>query len=71
MILQEIYGEEIMFEEVKDIVGEENFSDGLADRYIYSSHASIHQSLPSVILRPGKAEEVQDCLLYTSPSPRD
>ena len=55
-----------MFEELKDIVGGENFSDDLTDRYIYSSDASIHQSLPSVILRPEKAEEVQEILKYAN-----
>jgi len=55
-----------MFEELKDIVGGENFSDDLADRYIYSSDASIHQSLPSVILRPGNTEEVQEILRYAN-----
>ena len=66
MTLQEIYGEEIMFEELKDMVGGENFSDALADRYVYSSDASIHQSLPSVILRPGNTEEVQEILRYAN-----
>ena len=55
-----------MFEELKNIVGEMNFSDSLADRYIYSSDASIYQSLPSVIVRPGNAEEIQEILRYAN-----
>jgi len=55
-----------MFEELKDIVGGENFSDSLTERYIYSSDASIYQSLPSVILRPGNTEEVQEILRYAN-----
>jgi glycolate oxidase len=66
LTLQEIYWGEIMFKKLKDIVGGENFSDGLADRYIYSSDASIYQSLPSVILRPGNTEEVQEILRYAN-----
>ncbi|MEA1964141.1 MAG: FAD-binding oxidoreductase [Candidatus Aerophobetes bacterium] len=55
-----------MFEELKDIVGKENFSDNLVDKYIYASDASIHQSLPSVIVRPGNYEEIQKIIKYAN-----
>ncbi|MEA3485531.1 MAG: FAD-binding oxidoreductase [Candidatus Aerophobetes bacterium] len=55
-----------MFEELKDIVGEKNFSDNLIDRYIYASDASIHQSLPSVVVRPASAEEIQKIIRYAN-----
>jgi len=55
-----------MFEELKEIVGGENFSDNLVDKYIYASDASIHQSLPSAIVRPGNAEEVQEIIRYAN-----
>jgi len=55
-----------MFEKIKDIVGEKNFSDNLIDKYIYASDASIYQSLPSVIVRPGTVEEIQEIIKYAN-----
>ena len=55
-----------MFDKLKDIVGKENFSDSFVDRYIYASDASIHQSLPSVILRPETPEQIQEILRFAN-----
>lgn len=55
-----------MFEGLRDIVGKENFSDNLVDRYIYASDASIHQSLPSAILRPETPEQIQEIIRYAN-----
>jgi len=35
-----------------EIVGKDNVSDNIADLYVYSSDASVHQSMPSVVVRP-------------------
>lgn len=55
-----------MFEKLKDIVGKKNYSDDLVDRYVYATDASIHKSLPSVIVRPGSAQEVQEIIRYAN-----
>ena len=55
-----------MLEELRAIVGEDNVSDDLADRYIYGSDASIHQSSPSVVVRPASVEEVQEILRFAN-----
>jgi len=43
---------------LKDIVGEENIRDNLADLYVYSSDASVRSSMPNVVVRPGSTKEV-------------
>lgn len=55
-----------MFEELKDIVGKRNYSDNAVDKYIYGSDASIHKSLPFVIVRPGSTKEIQEILRYAN-----
>jgi len=55
-----------MLEELRAMVGEKNVSDDLADRYIYGSDASIHQSSPSVVVRPGSVEEIQEILRFAN-----
>ncbi|HEC72469.1 MAG TPA: FAD-binding oxidoreductase, partial [Thermoplasmatales archaeon] len=51
---------------LKDIVGEENIRDNLADLYVYSSDASVHSSMPNVVVRPGSTQEVQKILRYAN-----
>lgn len=51
---------------LKDIVGEENIRDNLADLYVYSSDASVHSSMPNVVVRPGSTQEVQEVLRYAN-----
>ncbi|MBN2600017.1 MAG: FAD-binding oxidoreductase, partial [Candidatus Thermoplasmatota archaeon] len=51
---------------LKEIVGDANYTDEIADRYVYASDASVHQSLPSCIVRPGSTEEVQKILRYAN-----
>jgi len=38
--------------QLKKIFGTDNVSDSLADLYVYGADASVHQALPSVIVRP-------------------
>jgi len=51
---------------LRDIVGEENIRDNLADLYVYSSDASVHSSMPNVVVRPGSTQEVQKILRYAN-----
>jgi glycolate oxidase len=56
----------IDIEKLKGIVGKENVSDDIADLYIYGSDASVHHSLPSVIVRPKTIEHVQKIMRYAN-----
>jgi glycolate oxidase len=49
-----------------EIVGETNFTDEIADRYVYASDASVHHSMPACIVRPGNTEEVQQIIRYAN-----
>jgi len=51
---------------LKEIVGEENFSDDVAELYIYGSDASVHQSMPDIVVRPKTTEEVQEIMRYAN-----
>jgi glycolate oxidase len=51
---------------LKDIVGEANVRDNIADRYVYASDASVHRHLPDVVVRPSSTEEVQKVLRYAN-----
>ena len=53
-------------EKLKKIVGEQNFSDKPADLYVYGADASVHQALPSVIIRPNSIEEVQKIMRFAN-----
>ncbi len=54
------------FNRLKEIVGEDNVSDNIADLYVYSSDASVHQSMPSVVVRPKTIEEIQEIMRYAN-----
>lgn len=54
------------FEKLKGIVGENNVSDNVADLYVYSSDASVHQAMPSVVVRQKTVEEVQKIMRYAN-----
>ena len=51
---------------LKGIVGKENVSDDIADLYVYASDASVHHSLPNVIVRPKSIEHVQKIMRYAN-----
>lgn len=51
--------DEKIIEQLKEIVGKKNYSTKVADLYVYSSDASIHQSMPEIVLIPKKIEHVQ------------
>jgi glycolate oxidase len=53
-------------EKLKKIVGEDNVSDDSADLYVYSSDASVHQAMPSVVVRPKDIEEVQKIMRFAN-----
>jgi glycolate oxidase len=56
----------INVEKLKKIVGENNVSDSVADLYVYSSDASVHQAMPSVVVRPRTIEDVQKIMRYAN-----
>lgn len=49
---------------LRTIVGPENVTDEIADLYVYASDASVHQSMPSVVVRPRTTEHVQGIMRY-------
>ena len=51
---------------LKNIVGENNVKDNVADLYVYSSDASVHSKLPDVVVRPQTIEEVQKIMKYSN-----
>ena len=51
---------------IEEIVGKENYSDNIADLYVYSSDASVHQAMPAVIIKPRTIEEVQKIIRYAN-----
>lgn len=53
-------------ERLERIVGNNNVSDNIADLYVYSSDASVHQAMPSVVVRPKTIGEVQKIIRYAN-----
>ena len=48
------------------IAGENNVTSEVADLYVYASDASVHQSMPSVVVRPENTGQVQQILRYAN-----
>jgi len=48
------------------IVGEDNVSNDIAELYVYSSDASVHQAMPWAVVRPKTIEEVQNLMRYAN-----
>ena len=57
---------ELNIDKLKEIVGDGNVSDDMADLYVYGSDASVHQAMPSAVVRPGSIEEVQAIMRYAN-----
>jgi glycolate oxidase len=53
-------------EKLKEISGADNVSDRIADLYVYGADASVHQALPSVIVRPKTIDEIQKIMRYAN-----
>ena len=53
---------------LKEIVGEDNVRDNIADLYVYSSDASVHSSKPDAVVRPDSIKEVQEIMRYANKS---
>jgi len=53
-------------ERLKEIVGEKNVRDNIADLYVYGSDSSVHEATPSVIVRPETVEEVREVVRYAN-----
>lgn len=51
---------------IEEIVGKGNYSDDIADLYVYASDASVHHALPSVIVKPRTIDEVQKIMQYAN-----
>ena len=56
----------IDIDKLRKIVGKDHVSDNIADLYAYSSDASVHQALPSVVVRPNTSEDVQEIVKYAN-----
>ena len=57
---------EIDVERLKEIVGEKNVRENIADLYVYGSDSSVHEAIPSVVVRPETAKEVQEIVRYAN-----
>ncbi|MBC8525532.1 MAG: FAD-binding protein [Candidatus Cloacimonetes bacterium] len=53
-------------ERLKGIVGAENVKDNKADLYVYGSDASVHEAMPSIVVKPTTIEEVQSIMRYAN-----
>jgi len=56
----------IDIERLKEIVGEKNVRDNIADLYVYGSDSSVHEASPSVVVRPEIVEEIQKIVRYAN-----
>jgi glycolate oxidase len=54
----------IDIEKLKEIVGNENVRDNIADLYVYASDASVHRNIPDVVVRPQTIDQVQELMRY-------
>jgi glycolate oxidase len=52
--------------QLENIVGKKYTTNNPADLYVYSSDASVHQAMPSVVVRPGSIEEIQKIMRYAN-----
>jgi glycolate oxidase len=55
-----------MIEDLRKIVGEDHATDDEVELYVYGGDASIYQSMPAAVVRPGRVEEVQELLRYAN-----
>lgn len=51
---------------LKDIVGENNVREDIADLYVYGSDSSVHEATPSVVVRPETVKQVQEIVCYAN-----
>ena len=51
---------------LKELVGEENVRDNIAELYVYGSDSSVHQANPSVVVRPRTIEEVRGIMRHAN-----
>jgi len=57
---------EIDIERLKEIVGEQDVRNNIADLYVYGSDSSVHAANPWVVVRPETVGEVQDIVRYAN-----
>ena len=57
---------EIDVERLKEIVGKENIRENIADLYVYGSDSSVHEAIPSVVVRPETTKAVQEIVRYAN-----
>ena len=55
-----------VLEKIKNLVGEEYFSDSLEDRLCYSYDATIDEALPDAIVTPGTTEEIAQIMKWAN-----
>ena len=51
---------------LEEIVGKENVSDEIGDRYVYGSDSSVHFSMPACVVRPRNTQDVQQIMKYAN-----
>ena len=51
---------------LKEIVGEINVRDNIADLYVYGSDSSVHEAMPNAIVRPQNVAQVQEIMRYAN-----
>jgi glycolate oxidase len=51
---------------LKELVGEVNVRDNIADLYVYGSDSSVHEAMPDAIIRPQNVEQVQQIMQYAN-----
>jgi len=59
-------GKNVDIKLLESIVGKENVSNHPAIRYVYGADASVHQSMPDVVVQPRTIEHVQEIMRYAN-----
>jgi glycolate oxidase len=56
----------VNIKKLREIVGDDNARDNIADLYVYGSDSSVHEALPQAVVRPQNVEQVQQIMRYVN-----
>lgn len=56
----------VNIKKLREIVGDDNARDNIADLYVYGSDSSVHEAMPQAIVRPKNVEQVQQVMRYVN-----
>jgi glycolate oxidase len=56
----------VNIKKLREIVGDDNARDNVADLYVYGSDSSVHEAMPQAIVRPQNVEQVQQVMRYVN-----